>query len=68
MSKKKLYSRDIEARMQKIRDDILALNEALKNQGDEATLSFQAVKFSVNKVDPDNVDAYVTVWLGHGLE
>ena len=65
---KKLSSRDIEARMQKIKDSVLKLNERLADQGDQATLSFCAVKFMIVKHDPENVDADVTIWLGHGLE
>ena len=65
---KKLHSRDIEARMQKIKDDILKLNAQLADQGDQAALSFCAANFEVVKTDRENVDAEVTIWLGRGLE
>lgn len=65
---KKLSSRDIEARIEKIRNDILKLNDQLADQGDQATLSFCATNYSVTKIDEENVDADVTIWLGHGLE
>ena len=64
---KKLSSRDIEARMQKIKDSVLKLNERLADQGDEATLCFTAKKFTVAKVVDGTDRADITVWLGNGV-
>ena len=64
---KKLSSRDIEARMQKIQDAIYALDCELAKQGSEATLCFTARKFTVSKTADGTDWADVTVWLGNGV-
>ena len=64
----KLSSREIEARMQEIADEILAFDRQLRRQGDEATLSFDCRKFALNKLNHSQRCADVTIWLGSGLE
>ena len=65
---KKLYSRDIEARMEKIQNAIYDLDQELAKQGSEATLCFVARKYSVSKEVDGTYGANVTVWLGNGVK
>ena len=68
MPEKKLSSRDIEARMEKLRRDILALDRVLAKQGADAVLSFDCRRFEVVKLNRTTATADVAIWLGSGLK